>query len=109
MNKVVANADEAVRDVFDGGTIMIGGFGLCGMPENLIRALVRKGTKNLRTISNNVGVDGVGNGLLLAAGQIVHHIGTYVGENRLLEEVGVKGKVKHNLIPQGKFSEPLCA
>ena len=82
MNKVVANADEAIRDVFDGATIMIGGFGLCGMPENLIRALVRKGTKNLRTISNNVGVDGVGNGLLLAAGQIVHHIGTYVGENR---------------------------
>ena len=68
MNKVVANADEAIRDVFDGATIMIGGFGLCGMPENLIRALVRKGTKNLRTISNNVGVDGVGNGLLLRQG-----------------------------------------
>ena len=70
MNKVVANADEAIRDVFDGAAIMIGGFGLCGMPENLIRALQRKGTKNLHTISNNVGVDGVGNGLLLAAGQI---------------------------------------
>jgi 3-oxoacid CoA-transferase subunit A len=83
MNKVVANADEAIRDVFDGAVIMIGGFGLCGMPENLIRALVRRGTKNLTTISNNVGVDGVGNGLLLAAGQIVHHIGTYVGENKL--------------------------
>ena len=79
MNKVVANADEAIADVFDGATIMIGGFGLCGMPENLIRALVRKGTKSLRTVSNNVGVDGVGNGLLLAAGQIVHHIGSYVG------------------------------
>jgi 3-oxoacid CoA-transferase subunit A len=65
MNKVVANADEAIRDVFDGATIMIGGFGLCGMPENLIRALVRKGTKNLHTISNNVGVDGVGNGCSL--------------------------------------------
>ena len=91
MNKVVANADEAIRDVFDGATIMIGGFGLCGMPENLIRALVRKGTKNLQTISNNVGVDGVGNGLLLAAGQIVHHIGTYVGENKLLEEMVLKG------------------
>jgi len=69
MNKVVANADEAIKDIPDGATLMIGGFGLCGIPENLIRALVRKGTKNLKTISNNVGVDGLGNGLLLAAGQ----------------------------------------
>jgi len=82
---------------------------LCGMPENLIRALVRKGTKNLRTISNNVGVDGVGNGLLLAAGQIVHHIGTYVGENRLLEEMVLKGTIKLDLIPQGTFSERIRA
>jgi len=109
MNKVVANPDEAVRDVFDGATIMIGGFGLCGMPENLIRALVRKGTKNLRTISNNVGVDGVGNGLLLATGQIVHHIGTYVGENRLLEEMVLKGTIKLDLVPQGTFSERIRA
>ena len=62
MNKVVANADEAIHDIFDGATIMVGGFGLCGIPENLIRALVRKGTKNLTTISNNVGVDGFGMG-----------------------------------------------
>jgi 3-oxoacid CoA-transferase subunit A len=109
MNKVVANADEAIHDVFDGATIMIGGFGLCGMPENLIRALVRKGTKNLRTISNNVGVDGVGNGLLLAAGQIVHHIGTYVGENRLLEEMVLKGTIRLDLVPQGTFSERIRA
>src|SRR6266576_4251949 len=109
MNKVVANADEAIRDVFDGATIMIGGFGLCGMPENLIRALVRKGTKSLRTISNNVGVDGVGNGLLLAAGQIVYHIGTYVGANRLLEEMVLKGTIKLDLIPQGTFSERIRA
>ena len=109
MNKVVANADEAIRDVSDGATIMIGGFGLCGMPENLIRALVRKGTKNLTTISNNVGVDGVGNGLLLAAGQIVHHIGTYVGENKLLEELVLKGKIKLDLVPQGTFSERIRA
>jgi 3-oxoacid CoA-transferase subunit A len=95
--------------VFDGATIMIGGFGLCGMPENLIRALVRKGTKSLRTISNNVGVDGVGNGLLLAAGQIVHHIGTYVGENRLLEEMVLKGTIKLDLVPQGTFSERIRA
>ena len=109
MNKVVANADEAIRDVFDGATIMIGGFGLCGMPENLIRALVRKGTKNLHTISNNVGIDGVGNGLLLAAGQIVHHTGTYVGENRLLEEMVLQGKIKLDLVPQGTFSERIRA
>src|SRR5882672_5909507 len=109
MNKVVANADEAIRDVFDGAVIMIGGFGLCGMPENLIRALARKGTKNLTTISNNVGVDGVGNGLLLAAGQIVHHIGTYVGENKLLEEMVLKGTIKLDLVPQGTFSERMRA
>src|SRR6266700_8004026 len=109
MNKVLAKADDAIRDVFDGATIMIGGFGLCGMPENLIRALARKGTKNLRTISNNVGIDGVGNGLLLAAGQIVHHIGTYVGENKLLEEMVLKGTLKLDLVPQGTFSERIRA
>jgi 3-oxoacid CoA-transferase subunit A len=109
MNKVVANADDAVRDVFDGATIMIGGFGLCGMPENLIRALVRRGTKNLKTISNNVGIDGVGNGLLLGAGQIVHHIGSYVGENKLLEEMVLKGTIKLELVPQGTFAERIRA
>jgi 3-oxoacid CoA-transferase subunit A len=109
MNKVVANADDAIRDVFDGATVMIGGFGLCGMPENLIRALARRGTKNLTTISNNVGIDGVGNGLLLAAGQIAHHIGTYVGENKLLEEMVLKGTIKLDLVPQGTFSERIRA
>src|SRR6202023_812100 len=109
MNKVVGNAEEAIRDVLDGATIMIGGFGLCGMPENLIRALVRKGTRNLHTISNNVGVDGVGNGLLLAAGQIVHHIGSYVGENKLLEEMVLKGTIRLGLVPQGAFSERIRA
>jgi 3-oxoacid CoA-transferase subunit A len=95
--------------VFDGATIMIGGFGLCGMPENLIRALVRRGTKNLKTISNNVGIDGAGNGLLLAAGQIVHHIGSYVGENKLLEEMVLKGTIKLELLPQGTFAERIRA
>src|SRR5882672_5913394 len=109
MNKVVANADEAIRDVFDGAVIMVGGFGLCGMPENLIRALARKGTKNLTTISNNVGVDGLGMGLLLAAGQITHHIGTYVGENKLLEQMVLNGTVRLDLVPQGTFSERLRA
>ncbi len=109
MNKVVANADEAIRDVFDGATIMFGGFGLCGIPENLIRALVRKGTKNLTTISNNVGVDGLGMGLLLANGQIVRHIGTYVGENKLLEEMVLQGQLRLDLVPQGTFSERIRA
>src|SRR5579864_3641534 len=79
------------------------------MPENLIRALVSKGTKNLRTISNNVGVDGAGNGLLLAAGQIVHHIGSYVGENKLLEEMVLKGTIRLDLVPQGTFAERIRA
>jgi 3-oxoacid CoA-transferase subunit A len=109
MNKVVANADEAIRDIFDGATIMIGGFGLCGIPENLVRALVRKGVKNLTTISNNVGVDGLGNGLLLAAGQISKHIGTYVGENKLLEQMVLQGTVELDLVPQGTFSERIRA
>jgi 3-oxoacid CoA-transferase subunit A len=109
MNKVVASADEAIRDVGDGASIMIGGFGLCGIPENLIRALVRRGSRNLTTISNNVGVDGLGNGLLLAAGQIVRHIGTYVGENKLLEELVLTGKIHLDLVPQGTFSERIRA
>ena len=108
-NKVVASADDAIKDIFDGATIMIGGFGLCGIPENLVRALVRKGVKNLTTISNNVGVDGLGNGLLLAAGQIRKHIGTYVGENKLLEQMVLQGKVELDLVPQGSFSERIRA
>ena len=109
MNKVVANAEEAIQDVFDGATIMVGGFGLCGMPENLIRALARKGTKNLTTISNNAGVDGLGMGLLLANGQIRRHIGTYVGENKLLEKMVLDGTVQLDLVPQGTFSERIRA
>lgn len=109
MNKVVANADEAIRDVFDGASIMVGGFGLCGNPENLIRALVNKGTKNLTTISNNAGVDGFGIGLLLSAGQLRKHIGTYVGENKLLEEKILKGEIELELVPQGTFSERIRA
>src|SRR5712672_3278526 len=109
MNKVVASADEAIRDVGDGSVIMLGGFGLCGIPENLIRALVRKGSKNLTTISNNAGVDGFGVGLLLAAGQLRRHIGTYVGENKLLESMVLSGKVELDLVPQGTFSERIRA
>lgn len=109
MNKLVANADEAISDVFDGATIMFGGFGLAGIPENLIRALARKGVKNLTTISNNVGVDGFGMGVLLAAGQITRHIGTYVGENKLLEQMVLQGRVQLDLVPQGSFSERIRA
>src|SRR5579864_796609 len=109
MNKVVAGADQAVRDVFDGATIMFGGFGLCGIPENLIRALVRKGVNHLTTISNNVGVDNFGMGLLLSAGQIRKHIGTYVGENKLLEQMVLQGKIELDLVPQGTFSERIRA
>ena len=109
MNKVVSSAEEAIQDVFEGATIMVGGFGLCGMPENLIRALAHKGTKNLTTVSNNVGVDGLGMGLLLANGQISRHIGTYVGENKLLEEMVLNGSIQLDLVPQGTFSERIRA
>lgn len=109
MHKVVASAEEAIQDVFDGATIMVGGFGLCGMPENLIRALVAKGTKNLTTISNNAGVDGAGVGLLLTNGQIKRHIGTYVGENKLLEQMVLNGMVELELVPQGTFAERIRA
>jgi 3-oxoacid CoA-transferase subunit A len=109
MHKVIASAEEAIQDVFDGATVMVGGFGLCGMPENLIRALARKGVKNLTTISNNVGIDGVGMGLLLANGQIRRHIGTYVGENKLLEQMVLNGTVQLDLVPQGTFAERIRA
>lgn len=109
MQKVFSSSDDAIHDISDGATIMVGGFGLCGIPENLIRALVRKGVKNLATISNNVGVDGLGMGLLLAAGQIRRHIGTYVGENRLLEQMVLEKTIDLELIPQGTFSERIRA
>ena len=109
MNKVVANADEAIRDIQEGATILVGGFGLCGIPENLIAALVRKGVKNLNTISNNMGVDDFGLGLLLQKGQIRSHKGSYVGENRLFEELVLAGKLDLELIPQGTFAERIRA
>ena len=81
MNKVVANADEAVNIIFDGAVIMLGGFGLCGIPENCISALVKKGVKNLTCISNNAGVDDFGIGLMLQKKQVKKMISSYVGEN----------------------------
>jgi 3-oxoacid CoA-transferase A subunit len=109
MNKVVANADEAIRDIEDGASIMVGGFGLCGIPENLIAALVRKGVKGLTTISNNAGIDEFGLGRLLRSGQIKKHIGTYVGENKTLETMVLTGKLELELNPQGTFSERIRA
>jgi len=109
MNKVFANADEAVFDIQDGATVMFGGFGLCGIPENLIAAMVRRGVKNLITISNNVGIDHWGLGLLLEAGQIKRHIGTYVGENKFLEDLVLTRKLDLELVPQGTFAERIRA
>jgi len=109
MNKTVANADEAIHDIQDGASIMIGGFGLCGIPENLIQALRRKNVKNLTTISNNAGVDGFGLGFLLNNHQIKKHIGTYVGENKVLEEMVLKREIELELNPQGTFAERIRA
>src|SRR5579864_398685 len=109
MKKVFSSADEAIFDIPDGATVMFGGFGLCGIPENLIAAMVRRGVKDLITISNNVGVDGWGLGLLLEAGQIKKHIGTYVGENKLLEDLVLTGKLDLELVPQGTFAERIRA
>jgi len=109
MNKVVSSADEAVRDVTDGCMIMVGGFGLCGIPADLIDALVRKGVQNLTTVSNNAGVDDFGLGKLLYTGQIKKHIGSYVGENKLFEQMVLSGKVVLELNPQGTLAERIRA
>ncbi len=109
MNKVFANAEAAIFDVEDGASIMVGGFGLCGIPENLIRAVVQKGIKNLITMSNNAGVDDFGLGLLLRTKQVRKHIGTYVGENKLLEKMVLAGELELELSPQGTFAERIRA
>ncbi len=109
MNKVIASADEAVRDIADGSMLMVGGFGLCGIPQDLIDALVRKGVRNLTTVSNNAGVDDFGLGKLMSAGQIRKHIGSYVGENKLFEQMVLTGKVELELNPQGTLAERIRA
>lgn len=109
MNKVVRDAMEAIADIQDGATIMMGGFGLCGIPENLIAALNRKGAKNLTVISNNAGVDDFGAGLLMQARQIRKMISTYVGENHLFEHLVLSGEIELELNPQGTFSERIRA
>ncbi len=109
MNKVVASSAEAIADIADGSTVMLGGFGLCGIPENLIVALVSRTVKGLHTISNNMGVDGFGLGLMLEAGMIASHVGSYVGENKLLEQLAISGKLQVTLIPQGTLAERIRA
>jgi 3-oxoacid CoA-transferase subunit A len=109
MDKVFPSCEAAVADIADGSTLMLGGFGLCGIPENLIAALVARGIRNLHTISNNMGVDGFGMGLMLEAGMIASHIGSYVGENKLLEEKVIAGSLDLTLVPQGTLAERIRA
>jgi len=109
VNKTVRNVDEAIADIPDGAMILMGGFGLCGIPENLIAALRRKGTRNLTVVSNNAGVDDFGIGLLLQTRQVKKMIATYVGENKLFEELVLKGELEVELNPQGTLAERLRA
>ena len=104
MQKIVANADEAIADIRDNATIMLGGFGLCGIPENCIAALVRKGIKNLTCISNNAGIDDFGLGMLLKTRQIKKMMSSYVGENAEFERQLLSGELEVDLIPQGTLA-----
>lgn len=104
MNKVVASADEAIRDIENGAILMLGGFGLCGIPENSISALIRKGTKDLTCISNNAGVDDFGIGLMLKTRQVKKMISSYVGENGEFERQLLSGELEVDLVPQGTLA-----
>ena len=109
MNKVLANAEEAVALIPEGATIMMGGFGLCGIPENLIAALRARGTTGLTVISNNAGVDDFGIGVLLRSRQVRKMISTYVGENKEFERQFLSGELEVELVPQGTFAERIRA
>jgi len=109
IDKVVASADDAVRDVPDGATLVVGGFGLCGIPENLIAALVRRGVRNLTVVSNNCGVDDWGLGLLLRARAIRKMVSSYVGENAEFERQFLSGELEVELVPQGTLAERMRA
>ncbi len=109
INKVVQNADEAIRDIPDNATLMVGGFGLSGNPENCLAALLRKGTKGLTCISNNAGVDNFGIGLLLKTRQVRKMISSYVGENQEFERQLLSGELEVELIPQGTLAERIRA
>jgi 3-oxoacid CoA-transferase subunit A len=104
MNKIFANAEEAIKDIRDGMVLMLGGFGLCGIPENCIAALVKKGVKNLTCISNNAGVDDFGIGLMLKEKQVKKMISSYVGENAEFERQLLSGELEVELIPQGTLA-----
>ena len=109
MNQVVANADEAIQDIFDNAVLMLGGFGLCGIPENCITALVKKGTTGLTCISNNAGVDDFGIGLMLKTRQVRKMISSYVGENAEFERQLLSGELEVELTPQGTLAERIRA
>jgi 3-oxoacid CoA-transferase subunit A len=109
VNKVLASAEEAVARIPDGATIMMGGFGLCGIPENLIAALRARGTAGLTIVSNNAGVDEFGIGVLLKSRQVRKMIATYVGENKEFERQYLSGELEVELVPQGTFSERIRA
>jgi len=109
INKVVASAEEAVKDIFDGATLVVGGFGLCGIPENLIAALVKQGTKGLTCVSNNAGVDNWGLGLLLQTKQIRKMVSSYVGENGEFERQFLAGELEVEFCPQGTLAERMRA
>lgn len=104
MNKAVTNADEAIKDITDGSTIMLGGFGLCGIPENCINALVKKNVKQLTCISNNAGIDNFGLGMLLRTHQVKKMMSSYVGENAEFERQLLAGELEVDLIPQGTLA-----
>src|SRR6516162_8650082 len=107
MNKTVANADEAIKDIQDGATIMLGGFGLCGIPENSIAALRKRQVRNLTCISNNAGVDDFGLGVLLKTRQVKKMISSYVGENEEFERQLLRGELEVELVPQGTLATRL--
>lgn len=109
MDKTVASADAAITDIRDGIVLMAGGFGLCGIPENLIAALHRRGTRELAIISNNCGIDDKGLGILLANGQVKKITASYVGENKTFERLYLEGKLDVELIPQGTLAERIRA
>ena len=109
MRKVISGAREAVALIPDGASVMVGGFGLCGIPEHLIAALRERGTRDLTIISNNAGVDGFGLGVLLESRQVRKIIGTYVGENQEFERQCLSGELEVELVPQGTFAERIRA
>ena len=109
MNKVLGSAEEAVALIPDGAAVMCGGFGLCGLPENLIRALHARGTKNLTVISNNPGVDDFGVGMLVRKKQVKKIYASYVGENKEFERQAIAGEIEYTLVPQGTLAERIRA